>query len=91
LTGDFAQRLRFLIELGQDVPRFCRPPSEIIHRSLGMELDAEDAFVASQRSINELAARVCSNAALMLQTFSVYVKCLRHTNIFPRAAAAAGL
>ena len=33
-----------------------------------------DAFVASQISINEVAARVCANAALMLQVFSLYIK-----------------
>ena len=82
LTGDFSQRLRFLIELGHDVPCFCRPPPEIIHRSLSIELDFVDAFVASQISINEVAARVCANASLMLQVFSLYIKCLKHGKDF---------
>jgi ankyrin repeat protein len=75
-SDDFTQRLRFLIDVGQDAPSYCRPDAHLIHRTLGMELDDVDAFIASQISINETAARVCANAALMLETLCVYVKCL---------------
>lgn len=75
-SDDFTQRLRFLIEVGQDAPSYCRPDANLIHRTLGMELDDVDIFIASQISINETAACVCANAASILQTLSVYIKCL---------------
>lgn len=81
-TSEFLQRLRFLIEIGQDVPCFCRPPAEIIHRTLGMQLEEVDAFVASQVSINQTAARVCANSASALETLTVYIKSLQHAQEF---------
>jgi hypothetical protein len=81
-TADFTRRLRFLIEIGQDVPYFCRPPAETIHRLLGMELREVDAFVASQVSINQTVARVGANSALILQTLLVYIKSLQHAQDF---------
>lgn len=79
-SGDFTQRLRFLIEVGQDAPNFCRPDANLIHRTLGMDLDEVDTFIASQVSISNTVARACANAALILETLSVFIKCLEHAN-----------
>lgn len=81
-SADFSLRLRFLIEIGQDAPCFCRPAAQLLHRILDMELEAVDAFIASQVSINETAARVFANSTSILETFSVYIKCLKQGHDF---------